>query len=213
MFDRIHEMRTPDHHQPQLLRRPGARRHPLRADDGPADRGPRHPRVPLGGQGRGAVPQGRQGPGGRGRRRPADEADARPRRAARAGRRQGRVRHEGCARSSSSPTRRASRPSSTSSSRSAGRSSATGWCRSSSPRSTSRARRRPRPRRCSRPALLAGLDADPRRAAGDVQAHAARARTASTPTSSPTRRSPRSWRCPAATPATRPTTAWPATRA
>ena len=40
----------PDHHQPELRRRPHPRRHPLRADDGPRDRGSAAGRLPLGGQ-------------------------------------------------------------------------------------------------------------------------------------------------------------------
>ena len=84
----------PDHDEPELQRRPGPRRHPLRGHDGPRGRGPRLGRLPVVGEGRRPVPEGRQGPGRRGRRRPGHEADARPRRAARPGRRQGRVRHE-----------------------------------------------------------------------------------------------------------------------
>ena len=50
--------------------------------------------LPVGRQGRGAVPQGRQGPRGRGRRRAGDEAHRRPRRPPRPRRREGRLRHE-----------------------------------------------------------------------------------------------------------------------
>ena len=70
--------------------------------------------------------------------------------AARAGRRQGRVRHQDALGHQAGRRGRRRARSSTSSSRSAARSSPPGWCRSSSPRSTSTARRRPRPRRCSR---------------------------------------------------------------
>ena len=82
-------------------------------------------------------------------------------RAARAGRRQGRVRHEDALGHQAGRPEGRRRPSSTSSSRSAGRSWPTAWCRSSSPRSTSTARRRPRPRRCSRRRCWRGLDALP----------------------------------------------------
>ena len=40
MFDRIHEMRSAHHHQPELQRRPDPRRDPVREDHGPPDRGP-----------------------------------------------------------------------------------------------------------------------------------------------------------------------------
>ena len=107
------------------------------------------------------VPEGRQGPRRRGRRRAGDEADARPRRAARAGGRQGRVRHEDAL------GHQAGRPDGR---RRRGRPAVRGrpadprppaWCRSSSPRSTSTARRRPRPRRSSRRPSSRSLDALP----------------------------------------------------
>ena len=94
--------------------------------------------LPVGREGRRAVPQGRQGPRRRGRRRAGDEADARPRRAVGTRRRRA-CSARRCARSSSWPTPRASTRWSNSSSRSAGRSSPPAWCRSSSPRSTSSA--------------------------------------------------------------------------
>ena len=94
--------------------------------------------LPLGREGRRAVPQGRQGPRRREGRRAAHEADAGPRRAARRRRSPRTSSAPRCARSSSRRTRAASRPSWSSSSRSASRSSPRASCRSSSPKSTSR---------------------------------------------------------------------------
>ena len=108
MFDRIHEMRSRIITSPSFTgeRVLGAILFEDTMDR--ADRGRGHGRLPVGGQGRRAVPEGRQGPGRRGRRRPGDEADARPRRAPRAGGRPRACSAPRCARSSSWPTRRAS---------------------------------------------------------------------------------------------------------
>ena len=183
-----------DHHEPELQRRPRPRGDPVREDDGPRDRRPRHRRLPVDDQGRRAVPQDRQGPRGRGRRRAADEADARPRRAAGRGRvGEGRVRHQGAVGRQARQRRRHRRRSSTSSSRSAARCSPPGSCRSSSPRSTSTARRRPRPRRCSR-RRSSRASRGSATASRSCSSSRCPTRTASTPTSSSTRRCSRSWR-------------------
>jgi hypothetical protein len=51
----------PDHHQPELHRRPRSWRDPLREHDGPPDRGARFGRVPLGREAGRFLSEGRQG--------------------------------------------------------------------------------------------------------------------------------------------------------
>ncbi len=102
--------------------------------------------VPRGAEGarRRPVHQDRQGPRGRGERRPADEADARPRRAARPRQGARRVRHQGALGDQPRQPRGHRRRRRGSSSRWPGRCSPPAWSRSSSRRSTSRARSGPR---------------------------------------------------------------------
>ena len=85
MFDRMHEMRSRIITSPSFTgeRVLGAILFEMTMDRPGRGQGDR--RLPVVGQGRRAVPQGRQGPGRRGRRRPGHEADARPRRAAASG--------------------------------------------------------------------------------------------------------------------------------
>ena len=100
LLDRSRDVRPgpcdadPHHHQPQLRWQPHPRRHPLRDDHGPRHRRHGLGRVPVEGQAGRALPEGRPGPRRRGRRRSGDEAHARPRCPAAAGRRQGRLRHQ-----------------------------------------------------------------------------------------------------------------------
>ena len=80
MFDLIHEMRTRIITSPTFTgdRILGAILFEMTMDRQIEGMG--SGRVPVEGEARRALPEGRQGPGRRGRRRPGDEADARPRR-------------------------------------------------------------------------------------------------------------------------------------
>ena len=74
MYDLIHKMRVADHLLAGVQRRQGARRDPVRADDGRRSQWQAGPGISLE-QGRRAVPQDRQGSRRRGERGSADEAN------------------------------------------------------------------------------------------------------------------------------------------
>ena len=108
MFDLIHEMRTriitsPSFNGDRML---GAILFEDTMDREIEGRDTR--RLPVGGQERRAVPEGRQGPGRRGGRRPGHEAHAGPRRPAAPGPGQGRVRHQDALGDQARPTKPAS---------------------------------------------------------------------------------------------------------
>ena len=128
------------------------------------------------------------------------------------GRREGRVRHEGALGHQARRTRRASRQSSISSSTSARQMLAAGLVPIIEPEVDIHSPEKAEAEAMLKAAILRQLDALADGPAGDVQAHAARARTASTPSSSRTRRCCGWWRCRAATRATKPTNAGPQPR-
>ena len=148
MYDVVHKMRIADHDEPGVHRQAPDRRDPVREHDGPRRRGQADADLPVGREGRRAVPQSGQGSRRRERRRAADEADRRTRRAVEEGEVEERVRHEDALGDQAGESKPASTRSSSSNSRSASRFSRRASCRSSSPRSTSRRRTRTRPRNC-----------------------------------------------------------------
>ena len=111
--------------------------------------------VPVGGEERRAVPQGRQGAGRGGRRRAGHEADARPGRRAGQGAEPRRVRHQDALGHQDGQRSRRERRGRPAVRGGPAGSSTPDWCRSSSPRSTSTARRRPTAETLLKKAMLA----------------------------------------------------------
>ena len=167
----------PHHQEPELQRRPGARRDPVREDDGPR-------------RSTGSAPATTCG------RRRTSSRSSRSTRASRTeadgvqlmkpmpglddllerGVGQEDLRHQGAVRHQAGRPQGRRRRSRSSSSTSAGRSSATGSCPSSSPRSTSRAPQKAEAEALLKPELLEGLDTLPDGQRDHVQAHPARDR-------------------------------------
>ena len=140
-------------------------------------------------KGRGPVPEGRQGPGGRGRRGPGDEADARSRRAARARRAPRACSARRCARSSSWPTP-AGVDAVVDQQFEVGRQIlAAGLVPIIEPEVDIHSPEKAAAEALLKAAIVGQLGAARPGPARDAQAHAARRRTASTPTSSPIRTS------------------------